>query len=215
MRVDPVQTVKPPENTRRATKATAKATATAANWNIKHINAPRVWTELGTRGENIVVADIDAGVKFDHPALAAQYRGKKPDGSVDHNYNWFNAAGDCPSDDPCDGSGDGTHTMGTMVGDDGAGRVVGVAPGAKWIAARACTGEWNCPESAILQSGEWLLAPRDSAYRNPRPDLAPDTVAAGPPFHRLHRLHVPECRPRRPGARTTSPANSCGVRRRS
>ena len=31
---------------------------------------------------------------------------------------------------PCDSNGHGTHTMGTMVGDDGAGNQIGVAPGA-------------------------------------------------------------------------------------
>ena len=30
----------------------------------------------------------------------------------------------------------GTHTTGTMVGDDGLGNRIGVAPGARWIACR-------------------------------------------------------------------------------
>ena len=37
---------------------------------------------------------------------------------------------------PCDDDTHGTHTMGTMVGDDGAGNQIGVAPGAKWIGCR-------------------------------------------------------------------------------
>ena len=36
---------------------------------------------------------------------------------------------------PCDDHGHGTHTMGTMVGDDGSGNQVGMAPGASvdWL----------------------------------------------------------------------------------
>ena len=37
---------------------------------------------------------------------------------------------------PCDDSQHGTHTMGTMVGDDGGANQIGMAPGAKWIGCR-------------------------------------------------------------------------------
>ena len=78
-------------------------------------------------------------MQFDHPALVRQYRGNNGDGTFDHNYNWFDPAGVCvPSTAPCDNDGHGTHTMGTMVGDDGGANQIGVAPGAKWIAAKGC-----------------------------------------------------------------------------
>ncbi|GII57742.1 hypothetical protein Pth03_61310 [Planotetraspora thailandica] len=121
----------------------------AVEWNIDRINAPRVWDELGDRGEGIVVANVDTGVQFDHPALAAQYRGKNADGTVDHNYNWFDPAGVCPSDAPCDNYGHGTHTMGTMVGADG----IGVAPGARWIAAKGCESN-SCSDASLLAAGQ-------------------------------------------------------------
>ncbi|GLW10218.1 hypothetical protein Misp01_53460 [Microtetraspora sp. NBRC 13810] len=150
-----------------------QASVNAVEWNIDRVNAPRVWNELGTRGEGIVVANIDTGVQFDHPALAAQYRGRTGEG-VDHNYNWFDPAGICPTDAPCDNNGHGTHTMGTMAGGEGA-NIIGVAPGATWIAAKGCESN-SCSDASLLAAGQWILAPTDLQGGNPRPDLAPDIV---------------------------------------
>jgi hypothetical protein len=90
-------------------------------WGIDRIRAPLVWSTFGDRGENVVVANIDTGVQFDHSALVAKYRGNLGGGNFDHNYNWFDPSNVCgnPSTVPCDNNGHGTHTMGTMVGDDG------------------------------------------------------------------------------------------------
>ncbi|GII55859.1 hypothetical protein Pth03_42480 [Planotetraspora thailandica] len=153
----------------------AAAPTASVEWNLDSINAPKVWDELGDHGEGIVVANIDTGVQWDHPALISHYRGTKPDGTVDHNYNWFDPAGACPTDAPCDDRGHGTHTMGTMVGGDGA-NGIGVAPGAKWIAAKACYTVGGCPDYALLAAGQWMLAPTDLNGQNPRPDLAPDVI---------------------------------------
>ena len=93
----------------------------AVEWGIDRIRADEVWSTFGDRGEGIVVANIDTGVQFNHPALVAQYRGNLGGGTFDHNYNWFDPSNVCgsPSLVPCDNNGHGTHTMGTMVGDDG------------------------------------------------------------------------------------------------
>ncbi|MFG2117229.1 S8 family serine peptidase [Streptomyces sp. NPDC048718] len=144
-------------------------------WNIDRINAPKVWNELGVRGDGVVVASIDSGVQYDHPAVKAKYRGLKSDGSYDHNYNWFDPAKVCANATPCDNNGHGTHTMGTMVGDDGAGNTVGVAPGAKWVSAKGCESS-SCTRESLLASGQWVIAPTDLNGANPRPDLAPDVV---------------------------------------
>lgn len=144
-------------------------------WNIDRINAPKVWNELGVRGEDVVVANIDTGVQYDHPALKATYRGLKADGSYDHNYNFFDPANICAGDAPCDNNGHGSHTMGTMVGDDGGDNHIGVAPGARWIAAKGCESS-SCSRESLLASGQWVVAPTDLTGANPRPDLAPDVV---------------------------------------
>jgi len=152
----------------------------AVEWGVTNIEAPRVWSELGVRGDGIVVANIDTGVRFDHPALVRQYRGNLGNGSFNHNYNWFDPARICgnPSTVPCDNNNHGTHTMGTIVGEDsaaGAGNQIGVAPGAKWIAAKGCE-SGSCSSTSLLAAGQWVIAPTDLNGANPRPDLAADVV---------------------------------------
>jgi subtilisin family serine protease len=169
--IEELKTYKLPEFTPTAVNASPNT----VEWGVDRINAPRVWSELGTRGEGIVVANIDTGTQFDHPALVAKYRGNMGSGVFDHNYNWFDPSEVCPTAAPCDNNGHGTHTMGTMVGDDGAGNQVGVAPGAKFIAAKGCESS-SCSDFALLSSGQWIIAPTDLAGNNPRPDLAPDVV---------------------------------------
>ncbi|WP_067497464.1 S8 family serine peptidase [Actinoplanes sp. TFC3] len=171
-RIDPVRTWKVIEPV--AKKEADDATA-AVEWGLTSIGAPRVWNELGDTGEGIVVADIDTGADVTHPALKAHYRGTKADGTYDHNYNWFDPANICPGEVPCDNNDHGSHTAGTMIGDDGAGNQIGVAPGAKFIAAKGCeTG--NCSDASLLAAGQWILAPTDLNGQNPRPDLRPDVV---------------------------------------
>ncbi|MFD0265177.1 S8 family serine peptidase [Streptomyces sp. NPDC127106] len=151
-----------------------KTAADAVEWNIDRIKAPQVWDQFGVRGEGIVVANIDSGVDHTHPAVNAQYRGRNADGTSDHNHNWFDPAGVCPTAAPCDNNDHGTHTMGTMVGDDGTNRI-GVAPGARWIAAKGCETN-SCSEASLLAAGQWIVAPTDLNGQNPRPDLAPHIV---------------------------------------
>jgi subtilisin family serine protease len=140
-------------------------------WNIHQIGADRVWRDFGITGQGIVVANIDTGVRFDHPALAAQYRGALAGGGFDHNYNWFDPLGDHPA--PRDDNGHGTHTMGTIVA-AGAGNLpaVGVAPGARWIAAQGCN-SYACSEADLIDAAQWILAPTRLDGEQPRPDLRP------------------------------------------
>lgn len=154
---------------------TTDARTNAVEWGLTNIEAPRVWSEFDVRGEGIVVASIDSGVQFDHPALVNSYRGNLGGGQFDHNYNWFDPSAVCSSASPCDNNGHGSHTVGTMVGDDGAGNQIGVAPGVKWVAAKGCETN-NCSDAALLASGQWVLAPTDLNGGNPRPDLRADIV---------------------------------------
>jgi len=170
-----------PERTYRIVEPVPASTEpgiTAIEWNINNIQAPRVWSEIGVRGEGVVVANIDTGVRFNHAALVNQYRGNRGGGSFDHNYNWFDPAKVCgnPSTAPCDNNNHGTHTMGTILGDDGGTNQIGVAPGARWMAAKGCeTG--SCSSDSLLKSGQWVIAPTDLNGQNPRPDLGADVVS--------------------------------------
>jgi subtilisin family serine protease len=144
-------------------------------WNIADIGADSAWNVFGVFGGRITVASIDTGVEFTHPALVRQYRGNLGAGGFNHNYNWFDPAGICPLPQPCDNVNHGTHVTGTMVGDDGAGNQIGVAPRARWIAAKGCE-FFSCSLASLLASGQWMLAPTDLAGLNPRPALAPHVV---------------------------------------
>jgi subtilisin family serine protease len=160
-----------------ATSAAPDDTIQAVEWGVANINADDVWAEFGVTGEGIVVANIDTGVQFNHPALVNQYRGNLGGGQFDHNYNWHDPSNVCgnPSLAPCDNHGHGSHTMGTMVGDDGGNNQIGVAPGAQWVAAKGCESS-SCSESALLSSGQWVVSPTDLNGNNPDPSKAPHIV---------------------------------------
>jgi subtilisin family serine protease len=136
---------------------------------------------LGITGQDVTVAGQDTGIRWTHNALKPHYRGWN--GAVaDHNYNWHDAIhvanASCPADSaqPCDDDGHGSHTVGTMVGDDGAGNQVGVAPGAKWIGCRNMDDTAGTP-ARYNECAQWLLAPTDLAGNNPDPAMAPDIVS--------------------------------------
>ncbi|MCX7791885.1 MAG: S8 family serine peptidase [Chloroflexaceae bacterium] len=145
-----------------------------ACWHLNVVGASRVWSEFGVRGEGITVANIDSGVRYDHPALIGQYRGSTGAGA-NHNYNWYDLFGDSPV--PVDSGDHGTHTMGLMAarGLSPPHPAVGVAPGARWIAVRACSAR-ECGEVDLIRAAEWLLAPTDLSGANPRPELRPQVV---------------------------------------
>ena len=152
------------------TEGTNEKTVNALEWGIANIKADKVWSQYGVKGAGITVANIDTGVQFNHPALVNSYRGNNGDGTFDHNYNWYNAAGTCAAA-PCDNNGHGTHTMGTMAGSAGANQI-GVAPEVKWIAANGC-----CPsDAALISSGQWMLQPRDLNGQNPDASKRPNII---------------------------------------
>jgi PKD repeat protein/subtilisin family serine protease len=145
--------------------------------NVTFIKAPQVWA-LGITGQGMVVADDDTGLDETHPAIAQHYRGclNPPTcTSWDHNYNWWDATGTYPTD-PYDGHGHGTHCTGIMIGDDGTGNQIGVAPGAKTIHCKNMDNGGGGQDAWFLTCFQWNLAPWDLNQANPRPDLAPDAV---------------------------------------
>lgn len=144
-------------------------------WGIDRIGANDVWADFGDRGEGIVVASIDTGVQYTHPALVKQYRGRTGADRYNHDYDWWDPMHICAGDLPCDNVGHGTHVTGTMVGDNGAGNQIGVAPRATWIAAKGCEST-SCSDEALLSSAQWMLAPTRRDGTRPRPVLRPHVV---------------------------------------
>lgn len=150
-----------------------KAETANIEWNVERVKAPEVW-EMGIDGAGTVVASIDTGVQWDHPALKEKYRGyNKASGAVSHDFNWFDATAGRAT--PYDDQGHGTHVTGTMVGSEPNGaNQIGVAPGAKYIAVKAFTASGGS-DVDLLEAAEWILAPTD-AQGNTRVDMAPDVV---------------------------------------
>ncbi|MBS4191984.1 S8 family serine peptidase [Bacillus sp. FJAT-49705] len=154
--------------------ADTQADTTSIEWNIAKIDAPQAWN-MGIDGTGTVVASIDTGVQWNHPALKEKYRGYNPANpdQPDNTFNWFDAVSGQAA--PSDNVGRGTHVIGTMVGSEPNGtNQIGVAPGAKWIAVKAFT-PTSGTQVDLLEAGEWVLAPKD-AEGNPHPEKAPDVV---------------------------------------
>ena len=162
--------------------AASFAAPLAAEWGVSRVKAPWAWSQ-GYTGEGIVIAGQDTGYAWDHPALINAYRGyDRATGTVDHSYNWHDSihsdignpnpggVNPCGYDSPipCDDHGHGTHTMGTMAGNDlapdqpgwpsAATNAIGVAPGARWIGCRNMDRGDGTPASYI-ECFEWFIAP--------------------------------------------------------
>lgn len=164
----------PYDDFRDSTKAVAAIEA-----GVTQVRAPQVWA-MGFHGENVLVAGEDTGYQWDHPALKAKYAGWNGT-TADHDYHWYDAihtsTGSCPGNSaaPCDDNSHGTHTMGTMVGDDGASNQIGVAPGARWIACRNMD-QGNGTPTTYSECFQFFMAPTDRAGNNPNPQLAPHVI---------------------------------------
>ena len=161
--------------------------AGAIPWGVSRVHADALWA-MGFRGQGVIVAGQDTGYHWTHPALIGQYLGNGT--PADHNYHWHDAihalinggSNSCglnllaPCDDDPLNPGHGTHTMGTMAGeDDVAGVTVGVAPGAKWIGCRNMEAGDGKP-STYLECFDWFLAPTDLAGNHPDPTRAPHVI---------------------------------------
>lgn len=154
----------------------------ASEWGIGTIRADLLWNK-NIKGAGVIIGGQDTGYEWWHPAIRDQYRGD----TLDHNYHWHDAihgqlssspVNSCGYDVnyPCDDGSHGTHTMGTMVGDDGAGNQIGVAPEAEWIGCRNMENGWGTP-ATYIECFEWFLAPTDTNNLNPNPAMAPHVIA--------------------------------------
>jgi subtilisin family serine protease len=159
-------------------------------WGITKIEADKVWAgtaplTAGANGAGVVIGGQDTGYAWEHPAIKSKYRGWNGT-TADHNYNWHDCidaiilpntgTNPCgiPSTLPCDDGSHGTHTMGTMVGTDGANEI-GVAPGAKWVGVRNMERGWGRLDTYV-EGFEWFLAPTNSANGSPDASKAPHVI---------------------------------------
>lgn len=157
------------------------------NYAIDLMGVSSVW-DLGFKGQGVIIGAQDTGYDISHPAIRNRYAGWNSDSLV-HDYHWHDAihgrhpknANDnnpCGYDVkyPCDDDKHGTHTMGTMLGTDHiSGETIGIAPEARWIAARNMERGWGLL-STYLECFQWFLAPTDLQGENPDPTKAPHVI---------------------------------------
>ena len=138
-------------------------------WNIERVQADKVW-DLGYDGTGIVVGSLDSGVDWTHPALRDKWRGYDPvTGEIDPSKSWYDPV--YRETLPSDSGIHGTHVMGTILGQEPNGmNKIGVAPGAKWIAARVFDAWGTTTDTKLLSAAQWMLAPGGD------PSAAPDVI---------------------------------------
>lgn len=151
-------------------------------WGLTQIRADSVWA-MGIRGAGAVVGGADTGYDWLHPGLKKSYRGWN-NGVANHHYNWHDAirpdtsrANPCGYNllAPCDDVNHGTHTMGTMAGVGNDTLQTGVAPEARWIAARNMRQGYGTLQTYI-ECFEWFLAPTNLNNLLPDPSKAPHVI---------------------------------------
>ncbi|GAB3805875.1 bacillopeptidase F [Virgibacillus kimchii] len=152
-------------------------------WNIDRVGAPAVW-DMGVDGQGTVVASIDTGADWEHPALQDKYRGYDPaTGEVDHTYSFYDPVNG--EEEPYDDQDHGTHVTGIMVGSEADGsNQVGVAPGAQWISVQAFTPS-GAYDADLLDAAQWILAPGDDVTK--APDVVNNSWGGGPGLDEWYR----------------------------
>ncbi len=116
-------------------------------WNIRKVMADSCWS-AGYDGEGIIIGNIDTGVDIYHPALQGKWY---PGG-------WYDAVHGIshPYDE---GLYHGTFVMGIICGGDGDGPFgddIGVAPGLRFVCAKAFDHNGVATYTAIHSSFQWL-----------------------------------------------------------
>jgi serine protease AprX len=139
---------------------TVVPTAAPPEANITKVGAPALWGR-GSLGQGTVVASLDSGVDPTDADLSGSYRGG--------TNSWYDPYGQHAS--PVDMTGHGTGTLGVIVGGDAGGTSIGVAPQAKWIAARIWNDAGASSMTSIHQAFQWLLDPDGNAATDDAPDV--------------------------------------------
>jgi subtilisin family serine protease len=130
-----------------------------ALWGIKRVEAPKAWAK-GVDGEGVVVAVVDTGVNYDHPAISQNMwvneteksgnPGIDDDGNgyVDdiYGYNFIGKKSD-PKDDQMHGS----HVAGTIAGINEKDFFYGVAPKARIMAVKTHSKAGEGSEEAVVK----------------------------------------------------------------
>jgi bacillopeptidase F len=139
---------------------TGSPPAGPTNWNLDLTGAPSLWQQ-GHTGGGVVVATLDSGVDAAHPDLGPRWRGGAHD--------WFDPYGQHAT--PADATGHGTRVLGLILAGDLSYYQVGMAPDARWIAAKIFDDTNTATLSAIHQAYQWVLDPDGDPLTDDAPDI--------------------------------------------
>jgi hypothetical protein len=136
-------------------------------WGLTKIEADAVWRDFTTGDAGVVIADIDTGVRYGHPDLAANMwrnPGEIPGNGVDDDANGyiddvFGIDTVNHDSDPDDDQGHGTHTAGTIaaVGNNGAG-VAGINWQAKVLPCKFIAASGFGTDAGAIECFNYIVA---------------------------------------------------------
>lgn len=122
------------------------------NWAVDALGADELWAR-GLDGRGIVVGVIDTGVDGTHEQLSGRY--------LEGERGWFDPVEGRSA--PYDSHGHGTSVLSLAVGGNPDGRVLGIAPGASWVAALG-NARNTYSRVRMTLAADWML-------RTARPDV--------------------------------------------
>lgn len=131
---------------------------TYLQWDMRQIHVPEA-LEVTGGSPSIIVGDIDTGLDYLHPDLAA---------NVDIGRS-VSCVGGVPDQDPdawADNYGHGTHTAGTIAAASNGIGIVGVAPNVKVAAIKGCGDDGYCWPENIVCSFMWAASHQIAVTNN-------------------------------------------------
>ncbi len=129
---------------------------------LTQIRARQAWSTFGVQGDGVLVAILDSGIDYLHPALGG---GMGPAFKVAGGYDFVNS-----DPDPMDDFGHGTHVAGIVAANGTVDQ--GVAPHARLLAYKVLNGQGRGRETDILSAIERLADPNQDGDPSDRPDIA-------------------------------------------
>ncbi|MCZ7583158.1 MAG: S8 family serine peptidase [Deltaproteobacteria bacterium] len=141
--------------------------------------APELWA-IGVDGTGALACDQDTGADGDHPAFGSRWRGLE--GGVTPAEAWYDPVSG--QSFPTDSGSHGTHTLGTMIGDDGGANQIGMAPGATWIGAKTIDVPGGDIFSDAVGAFQWSADPDGNpATMDDVPDVVNNSWGLHPGFY--------------------------------
>lgn len=132
-------------------------------WYQKVLNIGELRNKYKSYGKGVTIGFIDSGASYENEELKNSWRGK--DGDAESSWKDFIDQENLPVDD----YGHGTGVISIAVGNKEASeKAMGIAPEAKWIAARIFSRKIGNIKN-FINAAEWMLAPGGDPAK--RPDI--------------------------------------------